>query len=351
MVVTGPSLGTAVGTLAETSNKHNIVVKTHYDALLKWVNNDQQILLKDKARFAMLPHEIAVILSNYLFAEETADPMSIRKAAYPPVVTNLANLRNDVRLFLATIYDSVIDPDTLREIKTRLPEYATRLLFNGPIGVPLPPVQPAPDDIRQLPYFSFGGVALGNAFAHPSSGDTVAGTQIGGIITVQNGAFPIHTNDMVQWYFQFESPFFDENGDRKFRVVRGLNPEDPRVVQYPDGAGFVNIANIDGRQVRAALNAPGPRGAQDHDRVNAENRKRRHETEYGSFPGQRYNNETVFDDTKQDLSKASSVIHPKSFTHNGDNDRFFDKLRVFGIALGSARPWDKVDIMICRQSV
>lgn len=61
------------------------------------------------------------------------------------------------------------------------------------------------------------GVSLGTAWAHPSSGDTVASVMIGGLRTILNGAFPIHTNDLVCIYFDDERDFFEENGGRKDR--------------------------------------------------------------------------------------------------------------------------------------
>lgn len=65
------------------------------------------------------------------------------------------------------------------------------------------------------------GVALGTAWAHPSSGDTVASVMVGGLKTVMNGAFPIHTNDPICIYFEDERVFFEDDGSRKSRAVIG----------------------------------------------------------------------------------------------------------------------------------
>ncbi len=59
------------------------------------------------------------------------------------------------------------------------------------------------------------GVSLGTAWAHPSSGDTVASVMIGGLRTVQNGAFPIHTNDLVCIYFDDERDLFEVSSSLK----------------------------------------------------------------------------------------------------------------------------------------
>ena len=63
--------------------------------------------------------------------------------------------------------------------------------------------------VENLLEFYVVGVSLGTAWAHPSSGDTVASVMIGGLRTVLNGAFPIHTNDLICIYFDDERDFFE----------------------------------------------------------------------------------------------------------------------------------------------
>jgi hypothetical protein len=57
--------------------------------------------------------------------------------------------------------------------------------------------------IKSLPEFRCQGVALGQAWASYLSGDTVASVLVGGMMTVLNGHFAMHTGDEVQWYFDF----------------------------------------------------------------------------------------------------------------------------------------------------
>ena len=63
--------------------------------------------------------------------------------------------------------------------------------------------------IENMLEFYVVGVSLGTAWAHPSSGDTVASVMIGGLRTVQNGAFPVHTNDLICIYFDDERDLFE----------------------------------------------------------------------------------------------------------------------------------------------
>ena len=63
--------------------------------------------------------------------------------------------------------------------------------------------------INNMIDFYVVGISLGTAWAHPSSGDTVASVMIGGLRTVLNGAFPVHTNDLLCVYFDDERDFFE----------------------------------------------------------------------------------------------------------------------------------------------
>ena len=63
--------------------------------------------------------------------------------------------------------------------------------------------------IENLLEFYVVGISLGTAWAHPSSGDTVASVMIGGLRTVANRAFPVHTNDLLCIYFDDERDLFE----------------------------------------------------------------------------------------------------------------------------------------------
>lgn len=78
--------------------------------------------------------------------------------------------------------------------------------------------------IDTMPQFYFKGVALGIAYAHPDSGDTVATVMIGGLRTVLNGHFTANTGQPMMWYFGFEASAFDSNGERLFQGSKALPP-------------------------------------------------------------------------------------------------------------------------------
>jgi hypothetical protein len=60
------------------------------------------------------------------------------------------------------------------------------------------------NELTETALFQIQGYSLGRAFASSISGDTVFSVLIGGCATVINGHFPMHTGQLVQWYFGCE---------------------------------------------------------------------------------------------------------------------------------------------------
>jgi hypothetical protein len=51
------------------------------------------------------------------------------------------------------------------------------------------------------------------------------------------------------------------------------------------------------------------------------------------------------------IKGKQKIAYPKPFLHDDEHERIYDRRRVFAKALCSARPFEPVDIMICRQSL
>jgi hypothetical protein len=187
--------------------------------------------------------------------------------------------------------------------------------FNG-IDTVSPPNQDEKSDVvRQIstmPEFRRQGVALGQAWANYLSGDTVASVLVGGMMTVQNRHFTVHTGDQVQWYFTWESPRFNEstslNGCR--HLVRESNASE-RKRRFGNKSDY-----MDSRLY----------GTGGH---------------YGKSVGQK---------------DTSSVVRIKSYRMITDKERMFcqdhygDKIRIFAKCISGGRPFDMVDIMLMTQS-
>jgi hypothetical protein len=58
-----------------------------------------------------------------------------------------------------------------------------------------------------------------------------------------------------------------------------------------------------------------------------------------------------FSTREMDGKGKQRVAFPKPFRWDDNYELVYDSKRVFGRALGSARPFEPVDIMICRQSL
>lgn len=169
--------------------------------------------------------------------------------------------------------------------------------------------------IDSMPQFYFQGVALGIAYAHPDSGDTVGTVMIGGLRTVLNGHFTVNTGQLVQWYFEFEAAAFDGNGERLVQ-----DQDLPPVIE--DGWEMLRSNQ---ENVLSNLN------------LNTLDRKVWHERESGNFPG---------------YSGKDCVIYLKPYVRNSKGpENILDRDRVCGLYIASARPFERVDIKLQRQSV
>lgn len=158
------------------------------------------------------------------------------------------------------------------------------------------------------------GVALGIAYAHQDSGDTVATVMIGGLRTVLNGHFTVNTGQPMQWYFEFEAAAFDNNGERLFQ-----KSELPDVIE--DG-----LEMLRSQQDNVLSNLS----------INTLDRKVWHERESGNFPG---------------YSGKDCVIYLKPYVRNSRGpENILDRDRVCGIFIASARPFEQVDVKLQRQS-
>lgn len=171
---------------------------------------------------------------------------------------------------------------------------------------------------------------------------------------VQNGHFPIHTNDPVCIYFESELHFFEEDGSRCDRKLFST------VDDAADEAKVKNAFKDDSVKM---------------DRLER-TRKIFHDRENGNYPATPTNakfdgkmhiarfvsiwtcprykpaREYVEADTHM-ICRIKPYIVSKHMKQETENIQHFpaDKARIFGKAISNALPFEKVDIMICRQSL
>jgi len=188
-------------------------------------------------------------------------------------------------------------------------------------------------------------VGVGNtiAYANPRSGDTVGSVMIGGLRTVMNGDWEVHAGDLVQWYWTFEKDCFRKNGTRKsYMLVNettgrtidkfGMDPYQDLAEQIDSATGRSHPAPEPSEKNKKDTSTPQERAANIRGRFN--------DLQYGIKP-QSYS----------PSDKAKSVARIKTYMPDTKCPRMYDKVRVFGRAIGTARPREMLDIQICRQSM
>lgn len=150
-------------------------------------------------------------------------------------------------------------------------------------------------------------------YAHPNTGDTMASVMIGGLRTVQNGDFEVFPGDILQFYWPFEKDDFTPDGRRK------------PYLEIWDGDVPCNVdpSYVDARGV-TKWDVP----------TDARTRQTYYNLQYSAKPGN---------------TKLVALIKP--YFRDDVNPRLYDWLRVFAVALSSARPHEQLDIKISKQSV
>ena len=123
-------------------------------------------------------------------------------AAYPLVITTLGEMDDFCKDFLLTLYSKRSASEFYRHWRQRKRSVQTLTPQDANHK------RKTKLQLDTLPNMRVQGVALGTAYASPLTGDTVASVLVGGVVTVMNGAFPMHTGDQVQWYFDFEEVNF-----------------------------------------------------------------------------------------------------------------------------------------------
>lgn len=203
----------------------------------------------------MAKDDIVIGLGRAMFGASLHNP---KKKAYPSVITTLAPMDERVRRFMAAVNFLASHMEDASKMQKKFETLGNEEDYKHNDVIKTMIFQ-----MKNMVEMYVVGISLGTAWAHPSSGDTVASVMVGGLKTVlvlcthtsfaasctcfacvgsdssrrltiylimQNGAFKIHTNDPICIYFEEEVDFFEENGARKNRnaavAVDGVNPEE-----------------------------------------------------------------------------------------------------------------------------
>ena len=295
----GPGIASATGTAVDSAAKHTMACRVDEDRMFMLAKSEQDIR-RNKSKYNVNRHEL-VLNCGQPWIKSSREK---RSSAYPLIISNLGDITDESKTVIANVYKMLFDPTCLPMVRAYINshEEANKSLQ---------------EFIRILPYFRFQGYSLGVASAHHEVGDIICAVQVGGMLTVQNGAFECETGQMVQWYFDFEEPLF--HGDSTFNTQAGANEEIGARKQTPF---ITNIALLRARQeTEAELR-----------------RKNMSMRQYGSHPDREQNKRNIF------LLKPY-VPNPGGIEHYGD------KIRICGKCVSGGRPWDRIDIMMMTQSL
>jgi hypothetical protein len=272
------------------------------------VGYEQIALQKEKHAFSVAKDDITIGVSKPIRKNENGRG-NLRNKAYPSVISTLARMDQAAKNYLVFLYHN---PRTFAERDDFIKHVEKR-----PDAWDVSMSEVAKKQIAEMPEFFFVGVSVGFAYPHPLSGDTVCTTMIGGMKTILNGAFEVDTGDIIQWYWSAETNCFDSNGRR-----------------------FDQIAERRSQGVSAWLQSKDRPGTADSAR-----RKAFQERGNGVFTNSQTDGTVTFNAKKE-------IAFPKSLRPAIDgNFRLGDRMRIFGRAMSGARPYEMVDIQICRQSM
>ena len=296
------SLASAVGTRVESASRHMLQCRVHKDRYLSWnvPNND---LKNNKHQFSMTKDELAIDSASSLFPVK--DHICKQPHPYPRVITTWRGLDEKLMsIYCILMAQKMPDYFKLIQYLQDIPDESNRFQQNSDIGALAAKIKsnPALAMFYTIPDFRALGYSVGTAYAHEYNGDTIAAVMIGGLVTVQNGKYAMHTGDLVTWYVQYvEDVCFDEHGKR---------------LRHPESTQRLE----DGMANGVLYNRP--------------NGKQGHSMRNSGFG---------------DLNLKDNIFLPKPYFY--ENASFGDTRRVFAKCLSNAAPFERVDIMIASQSI
>lgn len=355
-----PGLATATGTRVDSAAKHIMACKVDAKRLFEWSNsspndNSAQYMHAKKLMFCMHKDELVMNTTNSLVANSVQ--MHSAQAAYPLVVTTLAEMPDSVIQLLCILYSSqdLTEFNSRAHLLTGKSTNPSLFRFNDFI------TKTVPEHERQrtrlilsgLPDLRCQGVALGQAFPSYMSGDSVASVLIGGMVTIVNGAWEMCPGDLVQWYLDEEEPFFwskntsEHNhfhykiGSRKHQSSQSLTNALEHAYDPVRYAADYSAAKT-GQRTSAAVSLR--EGWADR------NMGFEHPSNNGYGSGNplygKKDGKKVF---RIKSYKPAMFVNPAN-TFGEVQDVYGDKIRIFAKCITGGRAFDQVDIMIMTQS-
>jgi hypothetical protein len=293
--------------------------------------NPARELQMNKMNYCMHKDDLVIGLGRPIY-----DPCQSnkRKYAYPSVITTMKPMNEYVRRFLALQNFMTEDIDDMISMKNEFVKY---IRDETKTKVDAAKCALIETQLKNSLELYMVGVSLGLAYAHPHSGDTVASVMVGGLKTVLNGDFVVHTNDLLMFYWDDELSLFEEDGRRRDRKIF-LDSADPSKRDENQIWNWVHELKLNGfgTVTTSALST--------HDKE----RKAFHEKGNGTYASQASNNSPS---GKVCVAKIKPYLESKHKDSFGKQVFPLDKNRIFAKALSNAQKYEMLDIMLSRQSI
>jgi len=334
-----PGIAAATGTRVDSSSKHTMACRVNEPLMLQWCSNQtdgRNYVHQHKNKFCVHKNELVLNCGQMLNDGST---IMHNCKAYPAVVSNLGELTQTSQNVLLWLYHQSMNGADFLSNKSRV-----RIDFvnsvsqrkngqNPDVGL-VDDWQRVLGELKNMPYFTAQGYALGQSWASQLSGDTVSSVLIGGMQTVMNGHFECRAGQMLQWYFDFEEGMF-----LKSPV---LEPGSGKEVAL---AGMRKKVGVGSRQTTmdstALVNLV---AAQNPFKVPATqtDRKRHNDRELGALDGMPLGGHS-------EVKRNIAMPKPYMLRSDGGN-HYGDHIRIFAKCISGARPHEMMDIMLMTQS-
>lgn len=313
------SLPSATGTKIDSGCKHIVTCRVDTSMLSAMVK-DPRDLAANPNKYNLKQGDMVLCTGETWCDTDTTK----REDAYPLVITNLGELDPIAQKIMRFVYHNV---SSLYERDQMLKAFRcngnSKVRFTQPMANPLFEVNA---DGTLKPHYKqylgkivdcLGmGVALTEAQAVGTRGDTAASVMVGGMITVTNGAFEIKTGDDVQVYWEFEECCFAEKTGKRLPMTNA---------QLSNPADLNSNVLFDNDDIAA------------QDLWNPDSRARRNFALRGTDVGP---------------GKQRRIIAlVKPYREDEYQPRLYDMIRVIGKANHDAQPGQSIDIKLGRQTL
>jgi len=289
----------------DSAAKHTMACRVDEEMMHVFASSDN--ILNNKHKYCVNRHELVLNTGNNW---KSPVAMSTPSSAYPLVVSNLGDIKADVKTLIMALYAALKTPrdlsltgDYLKNLKSEDKEVRNQM--------------------TTLPFCHVQGYSLGVAYANHRQGDIICAVQVGGMISVRNGHFPCNTGDMVQWYFEWEKDMFQ--------------PHD------------TNLDNQAGSRVKV----DGLKSAMSMNTILSEIETILKRSQNGSDAPKQVNARQKY--AARDLgmnNPKANVPYPKPYVvHKTHGEHYGDQIRVFAKCINGGRAHDMIDIMLMTQSL